>query len=114
MLVDGSETKSRLSTMGAMCRFFHRPRFDREIGGVGLHIDGREDAVSDGTADGTGEGEPRVQVHAGELGRLIGLDGLLYGLDGCSGGRHVDGRSGEDDDDRGCRDGGGKREDGGG
>lgn len=46
---------------------------------MSLHIDGREGAVSHGTADGAGEGEARVEVEARGL---VGIGGLLEGVRG--------------------------------
>lgn len=69
-----------------------------------LHIDGGKATVGEGAADGTGEGETGVELDAGELRRLSGLDVLLDGIDlgaagggGGSLGGHCDGnvRSGD-------------------
>lgn len=46
-----------------------------------IHIDGSKTTVGDRAADGTGKGESGVQGHAGELGRLGGLDILDDGID---------------------------------
>lgn len=42
-----------------------------------VHINGREGAMSDGTADCASEGEARIKCERAELGGLIGLNGIL-------------------------------------